>query len=253
MLFEGLDKAKAEEVWRPFLAEAEKPDSGVRIEAGRAVVSFPARAFWNPEFLTTKMKDHVRSDPRPGAPANNVWWASNQDELGIWWHGYESTWMPESLLREERQRIFAAALFAASRHWSVSLHFNKGLAGSPPEAIAARAGHRDESRGARVPSRSAIIAGGESARYPGVAGHSPDEAEARTDAQAIRAAMAGSASWSPTPARTSPRATTSRRAGSARSGAPATPGSGGSRRSTTRTACSSSTTASGARTGAPTG
>ena len=189
MLFEGLDKAKAEEIWRPFLAEAEKPDSGVRIEAGRAVVSFPARAFWNPEFLTTKLKDHVHSDPRPGAPANNVWWASNQDELGIWWHGYESTWMPESLLREERQKDLAAALFAASRHWSVSLHFNKGLAGSPPEAIAAA---RDTPTNPAVLGAFAlaIIAGGESARSPGVAGHSPDEAEARTDAQAIRAAMA---------------------------------------------------------------
>ena len=189
MLFEGLDKAKAEEIWRPFLAEVEKPDSGLRIEPGRAVVSFPARAFWNPEFLTTKMKDHVRSDPRPGAPANNVWWASNQEELCIWWHGYESTWMPESLLADARQKDLAAALFAASRHWSLSLHFNKGLAGSPPEAIAAA---RETATNPAVLGAFAlaIIAGGETARYAGVAGHSPDETEGRSDAQAIGAAMA---------------------------------------------------------------
>ena len=184
--FRGLDKAKAE-IWRPFLAEAEA-DSGVRIEAGRAVVSFPARASGTPSSCDED-EHHVRSDPRPGAPANNVWWASNQDELGIWWHGYESTWMPESLLRDERQKELAAALFAASRHWSVSLHFNKGLAGSPPEAIAAA---RDTATNPAVLGAFAlaIIAGGGSARYPGVAGHSPDEAEARTDAQAIGAAMA---------------------------------------------------------------
>jgi FAD/FMN-containing dehydrogenase len=189
MLFEGLDKAKAEEIWRPFLAEADRPDSGVRIEEGKAVVSFPARAFWNPEFLTTKMKAHVRSDPRPGAPANNVWWASNQEELGMWWHGYESTWMPESLLGDARQKDLAGALFAASRHWSLSLHFNKGLAGAPPEVIAAA---RDTATNPAVLGAFAlaIIAGGESTRYPGVAGHSPDEAEGRSDAQAIGRAMA---------------------------------------------------------------
>ena len=31
----------------------------------------------------------------------------------------------------------AAALFAGSRHHGIGLHFNKGLAGAPPEAIAA--------------------------------------------------------------------------------------------------------------------
>jgi len=189
MVFEGLDTAKAEEIWRPFFAEVEKPDSGLRIEPGRVVASFPARAFWSPEFLTTKLKDLVRSDPRPGAPANNVWWASNEEELGIWWHGYESTWMPESLLADARQKELAAALFAASRHWSLSLHFNKGLAGSPPEAIAAA---RDTATNPAMLKAFAlaIIAGGETTTYAGVSGHSPDEKESRSDAQAIAAAMA---------------------------------------------------------------
>src|SRR5678815_386246 len=136
MLFQGLDQVRAEEIWRPFLAEWERPGSGVRLDPERAVVSFPARDFWNPEFLKAKLGAHVRADPRPGAPGNNVWWASNQDELGIYWHGYESTWMPEVLLREDRQKDLASALYAGSRHWTVSLHFNKGLAGSPPEAVA---------------------------------------------------------------------------------------------------------------------
>ncbi|RPH70342.1 MAG: FAD-binding oxidoreductase [Myxococcaceae bacterium] len=188
MLFEGLDRAEAEEIWRPFLAEAERAGSGVRIAADRAVVSFPARDFWNPEFLKSKMKDHVRSDPSPGAPANNVWWASNQDELGIFWHGYESTWMPESLLNENRRKDLAAALFAASRHWTVSLHFNKGLAGSPPEAIAAA---RDTATNPAVRRAFAlaIIAGGASPVYPGVPGHEPSETEAREEARRIGLAM----------------------------------------------------------------
>jgi FAD/FMN-containing dehydrogenase len=188
MLFQGLDKAQAEEVWRPFLAEVERPGSGLRFEGDHVVVSFPARAFWNPEFLKSKMAAHVRADPRRGAPANNIWWASNEEELGAFWYGYESTWMPEGLLRDDRQKELAAAVYAASRHWTVGFHFNKGLAGSPPEAIAAA---RDTATNPAVLGAFAlvIIAGSGDPVYPGVPGHTPNETEAKEEARRIHLAM----------------------------------------------------------------
>lgn len=45
--------------------------------------------------------------------------------------------MPASLLKPQNQARLADAWFAASRHWGISFHFNKGLAGAPPEALAA--------------------------------------------------------------------------------------------------------------------
>ena len=54
---------------------------------------------------------------------------------GILLHGYESAWLPASLLERGQQARFNDAVFAGSRHWKVSLHFNKGLAGAPPEAV----------------------------------------------------------------------------------------------------------------------
>jgi hypothetical protein len=41
------------------------------------------------------------------------------------------------LLRDDSQERLANALFAASRQSDVEPHFNKGLAGAPPEAIEA--------------------------------------------------------------------------------------------------------------------
>ena len=62
-----------------------------------------------------------------GADADNIWWTGDADQVGWFIHGYEFGWLPASLLQQ--QESLADALFAASRHWSVRLHFNKGLAG----------------------------------------------------------------------------------------------------------------------------
>ena len=57
-----------------------------------------------------------------------MWWKRRRpDQVGWFLHGYESAWLPASLLGQ--QESLADALFAASRHWSVGLHFKKGLAG----------------------------------------------------------------------------------------------------------------------------
>ena len=189
MLFQGLDGAQAEGVWRPFLDDVSRPGSGIRVGADRTIAAFPARDFWNPEFLRTKLGPYVRSDDRPGADSGNIWWASNEEELGAYWHGYESTWLPASLLSAGRQEALASALFAASRHWTVGLHFNKGLAGAPSEAPTAA---RETSINPLVLDAFAlaIIAGSGPPVYPGVAAHEPDPVEARSDAQAIHRAMA---------------------------------------------------------------
>jgi FAD/FMN-containing dehydrogenase len=77
---------------------------------------------------------------------------------------------------------------AATRHWAVELHFNKGLAGAPADAIAAA---RDTAMNPAVCDAFAlaIIAGGEGPAYPGIAGHEPNAPNARRRAAAIDAAM----------------------------------------------------------------
>ena len=93
-------------------------------------------------------------------------------------YAFESLWLPASLLKQDAQARLADALFAASRHWEVELHFNKGLAGAPAEAIAAA---RDTATNPAVLDAFAlaIIASGEGHAYPGLPGHEPDLAAAR--------------------------------------------------------------------------
>jgi hypothetical protein len=78
----------------------------------------------------------ISRDDRPGAPPTNVFWPGDQGQAGQFLHGYSSTWLPAALLQPARRAALADALFAASRHWGVSLHLNKGLAGAPADAVA---------------------------------------------------------------------------------------------------------------------
>ena len=102
-------------------------------------------------------------------------------------HGYDSLWLPAALLSAGRQAALTDALFAASRHKQVQLHFNKGLAGASAQAIAAA---RATATNPAVLDAFAlvIIADGEGPAYPGMPRSPVDWAAAQKDADSIAAA-----------------------------------------------------------------
>jgi FAD/FMN-containing dehydrogenase len=187
MVFQGLDQQRAETIWRPFFDWlAAFPQDFSIVEPPR-ILAAPARYFWDPGFLK-KLPDLVLADDRPGAPEANVFWASNLEEAGQFLHGYQSVWLPASLLQTDEQENLCDALFAAAQHSSVSLHLNKGLAGAPAEAIDAA---RNTAMNPAVLDAFALIicaAKGPPA-YPGILGHEPDLWTAREHADAIDKAM----------------------------------------------------------------
>jgi hypothetical protein len=151
------------------------------------ILALPARQFWDPESLE-KVPGLVLADDRPGAPETNLFWAGNLEETGQVLHGYQSAWIPASLLQADRQKNLADALFAAAQHWRVTLHVNKGLAGAPAEAIAAA---RNTAMNPAVLDAFALIISGAAGppAYPRLPDHEPDWATARQHADAIDKAM----------------------------------------------------------------
>jgi FAD/FMN-containing dehydrogenase len=135
MVCQGLDNRQTAEVWQPFFdwARSSSDYSTSELEAG----SGHARAWWDVRARKERGNDSMISDPRAGAPVFHAWWSGDKDQASAFLHGYESLWLPIALLQQTEQAHLAGALFAASRHWEVELHFNKGLAGAPAEAIAA--------------------------------------------------------------------------------------------------------------------
>ena len=188
MVFQGLDQSEAKAVWQPFLAWLADAPEEFRFLKPPQIVALPARKAWDPAFLA-QYPGTVLADDRPGAPAGNIFWAANLAEAGHVLYGFDSLWLPDTLLRPGQQDDLAGALFAASRQWTVELHFQKGLSGSSP---AARATAADTAMNPAVLDAFAlaIIASEGPPGFPGLAGHEPDAVAARRDAGQIRKAMA---------------------------------------------------------------
>lgn len=187
MVFQGLDRSEAVTAWQPFFDALDAAPQDFSLDFSPfKVVSTSARTFWSPTLMKRAL-GFIRRDDRPGAPEANVFWPGDQGQAGQVLHGYQSTWLPAALLQQERRGELCDALFAASRHWGVSLHVNKGLAGAAPEALAAA---RDTAINPAALEAFALAISGaeEQPAYPGVAGHEPDVATAREHRQAIERA-----------------------------------------------------------------
>lgn len=179
MVFQGLSQHEAEQVWAPFFAWV-KARGAYRFKEEPRVIALPARHFWDAEFFRQHAPQLIVPDGRPDAPRNHVLWAGDEGQVGQFIHGYRSGWLPQSLLDERRIDALAGAMFQASRHWGFSLHFNKGLAGAPEDAIA-RSRDTAMNPGAMDAFALAITGSESEPAFPGMPGASPDLANARQD------------------------------------------------------------------------
>jgi FAD/FMN-containing dehydrogenase len=184
MVCQGLDRQQAPAVWQPFFewVKASPADFAVTDELGAGAIE--ARHWWDVQGNPSMSRDERR-----GAPAWHGWWHGDQDQVGAFLHAYDSLWLPAALLAARERPRLAAALFAGSRHQQIRLHFNKGLAGAPADAIAAA---RDTATNPAVTEACAlvIVADGERSAYPGEPRPPMDLDSAHKDARAIALAIA---------------------------------------------------------------
>jgi len=184
MVCQGLDTSQVEQVWKPFFEWVHASPKDYIVARKLGAVALEARHWWD-----VKGNDSMIPDTRPGAPAYHGWWEGDQAQVGAYLHGYDSLWMPAALLQDNQRQQFLAALFAASRHKEVQFHFNKGLAGAAPDAIAAA---KQTSTNPAVCDAFAlvIIADGEAPAFPGFPSANLNLDAARKDAHEIDLAAA---------------------------------------------------------------
>lgn len=185
MVFQGLTPEQARAAWKPLIDFANANSADYDGQNGLIVLSLPARHFWDEDFLRRNAPTVTKADTRPGARPGDFWWAGDGEQVGAFWHAYTSAWLPADLLKPQNQPRLADAWFAASRHWSVAFHFNKGLAGAPTKALAAARGTATNPDAADA-FALAIIADATPSPY---LGFQPDLTAAHSRAGRVQAAM----------------------------------------------------------------
>ncbi|HEY4942262.1 MAG TPA: FAD-binding oxidoreductase [Rhizomicrobium sp.] len=184
LVCQGLDNDSAHAAWKPFADWVATAPPGIVVGKPLGTIAVPARIWWS-----VGVNPSLVRDTRAGAPAHHAWWDGDSGQVGAYLYGYDSLWLPASLLEPARRKTLTDALFAASRYKQVGLHLNKGIAGAPAAAVAAT---RDTATNPAVAEAFAlvIIADGEGAAYPGEARPALDLATARKEAKAIDLAAA---------------------------------------------------------------
>lgn len=184
----GLTTGQSRQIWQPFLDWLARSPADYRIGSDQVIGSMPARHWWDVAWRKENQQHVFVADPRSGAGLNNVWWTGDGGQVGWFIYGFDSLWLPAALLQDDSQERLANALFSASRHEEVELHFNKGLAGAPPEVIEAA---KDTAMNPEVLSAFAlaIVADGQGPAYPGLPGHEPNVAKGRKAALNVHRCM----------------------------------------------------------------
>ena len=185
LVFEGMTAKEAERVWQPFRDWIARKSPSLTMKAG--FFDIPGERMWDYRSLS-KIPDTIKPDERTTESPNPLWWwTDDAGQVSIYWYAYTSRWIPAALFADTSVKRLAAALFDASRHWTVGLHFNKAQAGASAEAV--RRG-RETSMNPVVfrAAALAIVASGEP-RFPGLPGHEPDRATAEKASTKVHAAM----------------------------------------------------------------
>lgn len=186
---QGLADDQARAAWAPFLAWADRQGPDLVWSEPFDAGARPARSWWDVRRRLAAGSKAMVPDDRPDAAPGHAWWRGDSDQVSAFLHGYDSLWLPATLLAPARRQRLAGALFAASRAQDVELHFNKGLAGAPAQA-------RAEARATPMNPdvcdafALAIVATGGPPPLPGLMGRKPDLGPARADARAVARAAA---------------------------------------------------------------
>jgi FAD/FMN-containing dehydrogenase len=188
MVFHGLTERTAADVWRTLVDWVAGAPHDFAWEMPLQIAVLPARHLWDARFLKQNAPHLIVADDRPGASERDFLWAVDRGEAGQVLHGYRSTWLSASLLEKHRQSALADALFAASRHRGVALHFNKGLAGASAND---RAAAKETATNPVVLDAFAlaIIASRGRPAFPGIPDRESDLMAARRNAGAVNRAM----------------------------------------------------------------
>lgn len=218
----NLDTESSNKAWQTFLEWLGGARGEYTVHGGPVIGAVRARGWWDVDFWRALHASNYVPDSRSGAAPFSFWWKGDSGQVAWFIYGFESLWLPASLLHDLSQEKLADALFAASRYSRIELHFNKGLAGAPREAIAAAS--ETATNPVVLDAFALAIAADGGGGYPGIGGTNLMPTQNGNPRNGFIWRWMSCGGWRPTAARTFPKAIILRSVGSMRTGGEITGG-----------------------------
>ena len=174
LVYSGMNQQGATDAFAPLVQWARLRDSNCTVRF--ATQDLPFRQAWDLPYFQKTAPNMVVADDRGGTSKDQFWWAGDQGQVSAFIWEYFGRYMPQGILGNPAQ--FANTMFAATRHWAVEVHINKGLFGSSEDA---RQRTLATSMNPAVLNAAGlfIIAGAQQSAFVGVKGHEPDMAKGK--------------------------------------------------------------------------
>ena len=125
-------EAQAQEMFKPFLDFVAGVPADYTVTDPVKIIAVPARHWWDPSisprtclrrsFMIRALAHRTTTSGGPAIEARSAASSTATSRRGC----RRRCWPTSAGKLNE-------VLFAASRHWRVALHYNKGLAGAPPD------------------------------------------------------------------------------------------------------------------------
>ena len=183
MTFIDLAPEEVRRIWAPVLDLAEADGYSVTDEL--VLFDIPARNWWDLDFWSREMPGVITLDEDSSHAGTRYFWNGDNGETNVFWAGYESAWLSQGLLGEDKAAMLADTIIDAAKLVRFSFHFQKGLAGASEDRLADA---RDTPVHPSVLDAFALllVAGAQQTVIDGVPGHELDEPALRDKAARIK-------------------------------------------------------------------
>ncbi|WPZ32323.1 FAD-binding oxidoreductase [Thalassobaculum sp. OXR-137] len=183
MTFIDLPLDEVRRIWAPVLDLAASDGYGLTDDL--VLFDAPARHWWDLDYWVKERPGVIEIDRASSNAGTRYFWNGDNGETNVFWAGYESAWLSQSLLDAPKSTTLADTIIDAAKLIRFALHFQKGLAGAGEDRLADA---RDTPVHPSVLDAFALllVAGAEQHVFDGVEGHELDEAAMRIKSGRIK-------------------------------------------------------------------
>jgi len=121
-------------VWAPMLDLVD--GESIKFIENLVAYDTPAQRWWDMDYREKEFPETIVIDQDSNQRGKQFYWNGDNGETNVFWAGYESAWLPQSLLAPNKVQELADTIIKAANEFRFAFHFQKGLAGASEQRLA---------------------------------------------------------------------------------------------------------------------